>query len=57
MIVKVFENKSEALLFYDTIKSEQSIENITFVISNSNFEELYQTNEMDAYLLFFGSNY
>ena len=57
VIVKVFENKKEALLFYDTIKSEQSIENITFVISNSNFEELYQTKEIDTYLLFFGSNY
>lgn len=57
VIVKVFENKNDALLFYDTIKSEQSIENITFVISNSNFEELYQTKEIDAYLLFFGSNY
>jgi len=57
VIVKVFDNKNDALLFYDTIKSEQSIENITFVISNSNFEELYQTKEIDAYLLFFGSNY
>ncbi len=57
IIVKVFENKDEALLFYDIIKSEQSIENVTFVISNSNFEELYQTKEIDKYLSFFESNY
>ena len=56
-MVRVFENKDEALLFYDIIKSEQSIENVTFVISNSNFEELYQTKEIDKYLTFFESNY
>jgi tetratricopeptide (TPR) repeat protein len=57
IVVKVFKNKDESLLFYDLIKSEQSIENAIFVISKMNFEELYKTKDIDSYLNFFESNY
>ena len=57
VIVKTFKNKSEALLFYDTIKAEQNTENIIFVISKLNFEVLYQTKELTTYQHFFESNY
>lgn len=57
LVVKTFSSKDEALLFYDLIKSEQSIENVTFVISKLNFEELYQTKEINSYLEFFQKNY
>lgn len=57
LVVKTFNNKDESLLFYDIIKSEQSIKNVIFVISKLNFEELYQTKEVDAYLTFFEANY
>ncbi len=57
LVVKTFKDKDESLLFYDIIKSEQSIENVIFVVSKLNFEELYQTKELDSYLNFFQSNY
>jgi len=57
IVVKSFKDKSEALLFYDTIKAEQEAENIIFVISMLNFEVLYQTKELDTYQHFFESNY
>jgi len=57
IIVKSFDNSEESLLFYDLIKSDQSIENVTFVISKLNFELLYQTKEIDTYLTFFEANY
>ena len=57
VVVKTFKNKSESLLFYDIIKSEQSIENVIFVVSKLNFELLYQTKEVDTYLTFFEANY
>jgi len=57
IIVKSFKNSEESLLFYDLIKSDQSIENVTFVISKLNFELLYQTKEIDTYLTFFEANY
>lgn len=57
IVVKTLKNKEEALLFYDTIKGEQTIEDVNFVISKLNFEELYQTKELDTYLQFFESNY
>ncbi len=57
LVVKTFKSKEQVLLFYDIIKSEQSIENVIFVVSKLNFEELYQTKEIDKYLTFFESNY
>lgn len=57
IVVKEFPTKDESLLFYDIIKSEQSSENVTFVISKINFEELYQTKELDLYIDFFKNNY
>ncbi len=57
IVVKTFSNKDESLLFYDIIKSEQSIKNVIFVISKLNFELLYQTKELDTYLTFFEANY
>jgi len=57
IIVKPFKSKEESLLFYDLIKSEQSVKNVTFVISKLNFELLFQTKEVDTYLTFFEANY
>lgn len=57
VVVKTFNNKDDALLFFDIIKSEQSIENVIFVVSKLNFEELYQTKEIESYLKFFEANY
>lgn len=57
VVVKTFTNKDESLLFYDIIKSEQSLENVIFVVSKLNFELLYQTKEVDTYLTFFEANY
>lgn len=57
IVVKSFISKEESLLFYDMIKPEQSIENVTFVITKLNFELLYQTKEIDTYLTFFEANY
>lgn len=57
IVVKTLKNKEEALLFYDSVKAEQSIEGINFVISKPNFEVLYQTKELETYLQFFENNY
>jgi len=57
IVIKTFSNKDDSLLFYDIIKSEQSVKNVTFVISKLNFELLYQTKEVDTYLTFFEANY
>lgn len=57
IIVKEFDGKDEALLFYDYVKAEQSIEDVNFVISKSNFEVLYHTHEIDTYLKFFENHY
>ena len=57
IVVKTLKNKEEALLFYDSVKAEQSIEGINFVISKPNFEALYQTKELETYLQFFENNY
>ncbi|MCB0494906.1 MAG: tetratricopeptide repeat protein [Cyclobacteriaceae bacterium] len=57
IVVKSLFNKEEALLFYDSVKAEQTIEDVNFVISKSNFEVLYKTKELDTYLQFFENNY
>ncbi|MCF6359561.1 MAG: tetratricopeptide repeat protein [Cyclobacteriaceae bacterium] len=57
LVIKTFADKDGALLFYDIIKSEQSIKNVIFVISKLNFELLHQTKEVDTYLTFFEANY
>lgn len=57
IVVKTFKSKDDSLLFYDILKSEQSNENVIFVITKLNFEVLYQTKEIDTYFKFFEKNY
>jgi len=57
IVIKTFSNKDDSLLFYDLIKSEQSVKSVIFVISKLNFELLNQTKEVDIYLTFFEANY
>ncbi len=59
-VVKPFANKDEALLFFDTIKAEQlfdATKNPNFVISESNFDILYKSKEIDAYLQFYKEHF
>ena len=55
-LVQPFTSKADALLFFDTIKAEQLFEELkkpNFVISKSNFDILYKSKEIDAYMEFF----
>ncbi len=59
-VVQPFANKDDALLFYDIIKAEQifdAVGNPSFVISVSNFDILYKSKEIEAYLEFYRDHF
>ncbi len=59
-LVKPFATKDEALLFFDTVKAEQlfdATKNPNFVISESNFDILYKSKEIEAYLEFYREHF
>jgi tetratricopeptide (TPR) repeat protein len=59
-LVQPFTNKAEALLFFDTTKAEQLFDELkkpNFVISKSNFDILYKSKEIDAYMEFFREHF
>ncbi len=59
-VVKTFKDKDSALLFYDICKAEKLFDgnlNPYFVISKSNFDILYETKEIDAYLSFYREHF
>jgi len=59
-LVQPFTDKDDALLFYDIIKSEQLFDELvkpSFVISESNFDILYKSKEIEAYLEFYREHF
>jgi len=59
-VVQPFTNKDDALLFYDIIRAEQlfdAVDNPSFVISESNFDILYKSKEIEAYLEFYRKHF
>lgn len=59
-LVQPFTNKAEALLFFDTTKAEQLFDEVkmsNFIISKSNFDILYKSKEIDAYMEFFREHF
>jgi hypothetical protein len=59
-LVQPFTNKAEALLFFDTTKGEQLFDELkkpNFVISKSNFDILYKSKEIEAYMEFFREHF
>jgi len=59
-LVQPFSTKEEALLFFDMMKSEQLFDELkkpNFVISKSNFDILYKSKEIDAYMEFFREHF
>jgi len=59
-LVQPFATKEDALLFFDTTKAEQLFDdakNPNFVISESNFDILYKSKEIEAYLEFYKEHF
>ena len=59
-LVRQFLSKEDALLFFDSIKAEQLFDNLknpAFVISESNFDILYKSKEIEAYLEFYRAHF
>lgn len=59
-IVEPFRSKEDALLFNDLVKAEQLLGDAverSFVISETNFDILYKTKELDAYLVFYQEHF
>lgn len=59
-IVQPFNDKNDALLFFDTIRAEQFFDEpkkSSFVISTSNFDILYKSKEIDAYMEFYRKHF
>ena len=59
-LVQPFATKDDALLFYDTTKADQLFDELkkpNFVISKSNFDILYKSKEIDAYMEFFSEHF
>ena len=59
-LVQPFATKEEALLFFDTTKAGQLFDeakNHNFVISESNFDILYKSKEIEAYLEFYKEHF
>jgi outer membrane protein assembly factor BamD (BamD/ComL family) len=59
-IVQSFRDKEDALLFFDTTRAEQLFDESkksSFVISKSNFDILYKSKEIDAYMEFFREHF
>jgi hypothetical protein len=59
-LVQPFTTKADALLFFDTTKAEQLFDELkkpNFVISKSNFDILYKSKEIDAYMEFFREHF
>jgi tetratricopeptide (TPR) repeat protein len=59
-LVQPFITKAEALLFFDTTKAEQLFDELkkpNFVISKSNFDILYKSKEIEAYMEFFREHF
>ena len=59
-VVEPFKSKDDALLFLDSSKSEQlfdELKNPYFVISESNFDILYKSKELEAYLVFYREHF
>ena len=59
-VVRTFATKDEALLFFDVAKAEQlfdDVKNPNFVISESNFDILYKSKEIEAYLEFYKEHF
>ncbi|MGB3467431.1 MAG: methyltransferase [Cyclobacteriaceae bacterium] len=64
IIINEFSDKESSLIFKESFKSGKSIETEfkelkldQFVITDKNFNTLYQTKEVDTYLKFYRSNY
>ena len=64
LLVSEFESKELALFYFDSILAEQvasaNLPNVKihkFVITEDNFNSFYDSRELDAYLIFFESNY
>jgi tetratricopeptide (TPR) repeat protein len=59
-LVKPFDTKEAVLLFFDTVKSEQLFDDskkTNFVISESNFDILFKSKEIEAYLEFYREHF
>ena len=59
-LVQPFVTKAEALLFFDITKAEQLFDELkkpNFVISKSNFDILYKSKEIEAYMEFFREHF
>lgn len=59
-LVQPFGTKEEALLFFDMTKSDQLFDELkkpNFVISKTNFDILYKSKEIDAYVEFFREHF
>ena len=59
-LVQPFATKADALLFFDTTKADQLFDDLkkpNFVISKSNFDILYKSKEIDAYMEFFREHF
>jgi tetratricopeptide (TPR) repeat protein len=59
-VVEPFKNMDEALLYLDLTKAGQYFDiakNPYFIISKSNFDILYKSKELDAYLVFYQEHF
>ena len=59
-IVEPFQNLDKALLFLDLTKARQFFDmqtNPYFIISRANFDILYKSKELDAYLVFYQEHF
>lgn len=59
-VVEPFQTKDDALLFLDITKAQQFFDeekNPYFVISRANFDILYKSKELDAYLVFYQEHF